>query len=288
MGVPLAASNSQQRTPRRMAGRASTRLLRLGSTQIKPDELSRQALVFSPHPDDESLGCGGTIIKKMRSGAKVTLVHMTDGGASTDLIAREELVAMRKRECLGAARVLGVSDTIFLEYADGKLWDSISPATNRVAEIVERMQPEQVFVPYCREPMKQAADHVAATKIVLAALERVGRPVAVWEYPIWAWLHWPWVRLRQTGPLTRTKHVLWNSGCLLFGARSLLEWRRRVDIADVLDEKREAIAQHRSQTERIVAQPGYMTLGDVCHGEFLEWFMQDREYFRVYDYPTRR
>ncbi|MFZ0591026.1 MAG: PIG-L deacetylase family protein [Bryobacteraceae bacterium] len=288
MDVRLAASNVHRQPARRLAGRASTRLLKLASTRIAPDELNGRALVFSPHPDDESLGCGGTILKKVRSGATVTLVHMTDGGASTDLIAREELVAMRKRECLSAARVLGVSDTIFLEYADGKLWDSISPATDRVAEIIKRLQPAQVFVPYCREPMKQAADHVAATKIVRAALERVGRSVTVWEYPIWAWLHWPWVRLRQPGPLMRTKHVLWNSGYLLFGARSLLEWRRRVEIADVLDEKREAIAQHRSQTERIVAHPGYMTLGDVCHGEFLEWFMQDCEYFRVYDYPAGR
>jgi LmbE family N-acetylglucosaminyl deacetylase len=217
-----------------------------------------------------------------------TLIHMTDGGASTDLIARDELVTMRKRECLDAARVLGVTNTIFLEYADTKLWDNISPATERVAEILERERPGQVFVPYRHEPTRQAADHVAATKIVLAAVERVGRPVVVWEYPIWAWLHWPWVRLRQPGPLMRTKHLLWNSGLLLFGMRPLLDWRRHVDIGDVLEEKRTAIAQHRSQTERIIAHPGYMTLDDVCHGEFVEWFLQDREYFRVYDFPGRR
>jgi LmbE family N-acetylglucosaminyl deacetylase len=288
MGIRSVASSPPRSVSQRKAGRVCGRLLTLASTDITVNELRQPALVFSPHPDDESLGCGGTIFKKMRAGATVTLVHMTDGGASTDLIPREELKAIRKRECLNAARVLGVTDTIFLEFEDGKLSGSISPATDRVADILERVQPEQVFVPYGHEPMRQAADHVAATKIVRAALRRVGRPVAVWEYPIWAWLHWPWVGLRQIGPLMKTKHILWNSSWSLFGARAFLDWRHSVNVADVLEEKRAAIAQHRSQTEQIVAHSGYMTLGDVCHGEFLECFSQDREYFRIYDYPGRR
>ncbi len=55
----------------------------------------RSALVFSPHPDDESLGCGGTIIKKKSLGARVKLVHMTDGSAANhdNLISSQELKA---------------------------------------------------------------------------------------------------------------------------------------------------------------------------------------------------
>jgi LmbE family N-acetylglucosaminyl deacetylase len=275
-------------TRQRKVGQVCRRLLTLGTTDVTPDELRQTAIVFSPHPDDESLGCGGTVMKKMRAGASVTLVHMTDGGGSTDLIPREELVAMRKQECLDAAQALGVSNTIFLEFEDGKLWDNVSPATDRVAQILEKVQPKQVFVPYRHEPMKQAADHVAATTIVLAALARVGRPATVWEYPIWAWLHWPWVGMRQPGPLMRTKHILWNSGFMLFGARAFLDWRRSVNVSDLLEQKCMAIAQHRSQTERIINHPGYMTLADVCHGEFLGWFEQEREYFRVYEYSGRR
>ena len=71
--------------------------------QVGPIELEQSALVFSPHPDDESLGCGGTILKKKQAGANVKLVHVSDGGASTTLIPREELTAMRKKECVDAA-----------------------------------------------------------------------------------------------------------------------------------------------------------------------------------------
>ena len=43
------------------------------------NELKRSAIFFSPHQDDETLGCGGTIIRKKRMGAEVKIVFMTDG-----------------------------------------------------------------------------------------------------------------------------------------------------------------------------------------------------------------
>ncbi len=58
------------------------RLLALGSTEIPTRELARSALVFSPHPDDECLGCGGTIIRKKQAGSTVKIVHLTDGSRS--------------------------------------------------------------------------------------------------------------------------------------------------------------------------------------------------------------
>jgi hypothetical protein len=56
----------------------------LGKRRNVRDDLSlrRSAVVFAPHPDDETLGCGGTIVRKIRAGARVRLVVMTDGGSS--------------------------------------------------------------------------------------------------------------------------------------------------------------------------------------------------------------
>src|ERR1700721_4387131 len=96
----------------------SRRLARslLGHTAhpVPDSELGRSAVVCSPHPDDESLGCGGTILRKKQAGATVKLVHVSDGGGSTTLIPRQELTAMRKRECVNAGRVLGIDDIYFL------------------------------------------------------------------------------------------------------------------------------------------------------------------------------
>jgi LmbE family N-acetylglucosaminyl deacetylase len=247
-------------------------------------ELRQPALVFSPHPDDESLGCGGTILKKKQAGANVKLVHVSDGGASTSLIPWKELTAMRRKECEDAGRVLGVDDIYFLDFPDGNLWEHIPAATDRVEEILCRESPEQIFVPYFREPMRQASDHVAVTRIVLDALRRQRKPVTVWEYPVWFWLHWPWVAFRQNTPPIQPKHILKNSVLAGFGARGLLELKHQVDIGGVLEQKRAAIAQHRSQTEKLIDDPRWITLEELSNGELMDCFYQDREFFRCYSY----
>jgi LmbE family N-acetylglucosaminyl deacetylase len=266
--------------PRRLARGL---LGRAGHT-VAASELSRRALVFSPHPDDESLGCGGTILRKKQAGATVKLVHVSDGGASTTLIPREELTAMRKRECVDAGRVLGVDDIYFLGFPDGHLWEHMAAATERVDEILRRESPDEIFVPYFREPLRQAADHVAVTQIVKAALRRQPGPVTVWEYPVWFWLSWPWVGFSQNIPPIKPKHILKNSLLAGFGLRAFLELKVGVDIADVLEQKRAAIAQHKSQTEKLIDDPGWVTLEELSNGEFMDCFYQDKEFFHCYIY----
>jgi len=51
-------------------------------SELDEKDLGCTATVFSPHPDDETLGCGGTIIKKKRAGAEVKIFYMTDGRKS--------------------------------------------------------------------------------------------------------------------------------------------------------------------------------------------------------------
>jgi LmbE family N-acetylglucosaminyl deacetylase len=272
------------RVPNPFTRRLARSLLGRATHQVAPAELQQSALVFSPHPDDESLGCGGTILKKKQAGASVKLVHVSDGGASTTLIPREELTAMRRKECVDAGRVLGVDDIYFLDYPDGNLWEHIPAATDRVEEILRRESPQQVFLPYSREPMRQASDHVAVTRIVLDALRRQPGPITVWEYPVWFWLHWPWVGFRQNILPIKPKHILKNSVLAGFGSRALLELKHQVDIAGVLEQKRVAIAQHRSQTEKLIDDPRWVTLEELSNGELMDCFYQDREFFRCYTY----
>jgi LmbE family N-acetylglucosaminyl deacetylase len=266
--------------PRRLA----RSLLGYTARQVPDGELGRRALVFSPHPDDESLGCGGTILKKKKAGATVKLVHVSDGGGSTTLIPRDQLTAMRKQESRNAGRVLGVDDIYFLDFPDGHLGENIPAAIERVSEILRQESPEEIFVPYIREPMKQAADHVAVTNIVLAALRRQPKPVTVWEYPVWFWLHWPWVGFSQNTPPLKSKHILKNSLLAQFGARAFLDLRHKVNIADVLQQKRAAIAEHKSQTEKLIDDPSWVTLDRLSNGELMDCFYQESEFFRCYLY----
>jgi LmbE family N-acetylglucosaminyl deacetylase len=256
-------------------------LLTLRSSEIQNSELRRSALIFSPHPDDESLGCGGTIIKKKQAGATVKLVHMTDGaGSHRHLISAQELRTIRRRESVNAARVIGVDQTYFLDFEDGALSESVGAAAERILEILRREEPEEVFVPHRCEPMQQAADHIAATQIVMAALGSYRKRVAVWEYPVWFWLHWPWVSLKSSCPPIRTRHIVRNTAQSLLGLRAFWDLAYSVNISGVIHQKSAAISEHKSQMTRLISESSWTTLGDVSKGQFLDSFYYSHEFFR--------
>jgi LmbE family N-acetylglucosaminyl deacetylase len=239
------------------------------------DHLRRSAVVFAPHPDDETLGCGGTIIHKKRAGADVAIVFMTDGSQShAGLMAPDELCALRAREAVAAGEVLGVgrADLLFLDLPDGRLSQNEACGAEKVADLLRRRRPEQVFIPYHDDG---PSDHLAANRIVQRALQACGHTATVLEYPVWFWYHWPWKRLEGRG---RAGVGEVRDG-LAATWRLCRDFRCRVSVRDILDLKRKALEQHRSQVERLVPNPSWETLGDVAGGDFLRCFFQEWEIF---------
>ncbi len=154
----------------------------------------------------------------------------------------------------------------------------MAPAIQHVAEIIRKEKPEEVFVPYVREPVT-ASDHVATTRIVFSALRSYPRPdtIQVWEYPVWFWLHWPWVGLGKG--LVSRRWVAKNSLRLGFGLRAFQELRCAVDISEVLERKIAALSEHRTQMSEFIPGTGWKALGNVLGGQFLECFYVDHEFF---------
>jgi LmbE family N-acetylglucosaminyl deacetylase len=249
----------------------------------RPVDLGARAMVFSPHFDDETLGCGGTIVKKKRAGADVRIVFMTDGSAShRHLMPGAELATIRSAEALAACRVLGVQQehVTLLNFEDGGLRKAYEPAKARVIELLRDVEPNEIFVPYRKE---QPSDHLATTDIVLSAVRewRRGKPgkVTIFEYPVWFWYHWPWVSA-DTG--TGRAYTGWASGALTGSLALIRELRSRIFVGDVLGIKHAALNEHRSQMVRLLPNPQWFTLGDVGNGDFLACFFRDHELFRCY------
>src|SRR5690242_2094397 len=102
------------------------------------------------HPDDESLGMGGTLARYAREGVETHLVTATRGERGRNGESRAtppaELAALREAELAAAARVLGVSGLYFLDYPDGGL-DGVDPreAACRIAAHIDRVQPHVVI-----------------------------------------------------------------------------------------------------------------------------------------------
>lgn len=229
------------------------------------------AIVFAPHPDDETLPCGGTVVTKRRLGADVAVVVMTDGAAAHfDLIEPSRLRRLRRHETLRAVTALGLERraVTFLDYPDGRLAEHCAEAVLRVRTILDDLRPAEVFIPY-RDDVHP--DHVATSAIVRQALEQCHPKPAVYEYPVWLLFHWPLVEL---GGLAELR---WTAGKILrllhhFDASTRLD-------PSVLDRKREAFAHHRTQAMRLYADPRWPILADLSHGEFLALFFDRYELF---------
>ena len=256
--------------------------------EIGKTDLKKSAVIFSPHPDDETLGCGGTIIKKKRLDADVKIVVLTDGSQShSDFISSEELKSIRARNAIKACQILGVkkSDLIFFEFENRKLFEKFQPAVQKVKEILVDLQPEEIFIPYYNEPFYWSEDHLATSKIVLHALNLSGLRLLVNEYPIGFWCHWPWAStLPQNflkGNLSAWKKYLFS------GLNMWKDFRYFVTIKDVLKIKHYALTKYTSQMTRLFSNPKWPILEDVSNGEFLNCFFQDREFFYRYYFSNK-
>ncbi len=196
---------------------------------LTPELDRRHALVLAPHPDDEVLGCGGVIARKVHSNAAVWIAYLTDGrdGVAGD---PEAAAALREREAREATSILGVPEDhlFFLRFPDGRLVDHFETARARIRILVEELGIEELFVPYGRE---YHPDHVAASRIARACL----RPsMRLYEYPIW---YGPWIWRRLRG------RARWAA------LAQLRELRRavRIHVAEFLEVKRKALEAYRSQ-----------------------------------------
>lgn len=254
-------------------------LQRLASTMTKREraDLSGSAIVFAPHPDDETLGCGGTIIRKIAVGASVRVVFMTAGSRShTRFISPVDLKVIRRQEAVEATQKLGVSDVTFLAFEDGQIDHSLQSIAKCIKEILLEHKPDEIYVTHFKEPH---ADHRALYEGAIAAVEALSEPPKVYAYPVWYWRQWPWTRLKG-GSKRETVRIVQESLSNKLGVGAFDEFQHSVDVRDVLEQKRMALACHATQMKRFENDPNWPILEDVANGDFLDCFFQPYEVFR--------
>jgi LmbE family N-acetylglucosaminyl deacetylase len=147
-------------------------------------------IVFAPHPDDETLACGGTIVKKIREGFDVYVVVMTDGRHSHDVTlglaepSPETIAEIRATEFKEATRVLGVnpSNLILLGFEDGKLREHMSEARERTVRILHEVCPVEIYVPHRDDANK---DHRTTYEIVDGSVKEAHLRSKTYEYSVW-------------------------------------------------------------------------------------------------------
>ncbi len=132
-------------------------------------------LVFSPHPDDDVIGCGGTITKRVAEGKRVAVVYMTSGeGAGS--------AAVREREARKAARHLGVHKVKFLRFPDGGL-SMHRRFLGAVLSAIEELRPSVIYSPHGDDGH---SDHQVTYRLVTQALQSMpGYTPIHLKYEVW-------------------------------------------------------------------------------------------------------
>lgn len=173
----------------------------------------KRVLVLSPHFDDDAIGCGGTLIKHIKSGVDVSVTYMTDGrGGDSENPDKESVECIRKQEVEKSANVLGITSLKFLDFPDGDLRCD-EQTVSAITSVLKDSKPDVVYLPWFLDNHR---DHQACTSILGRAHRRVGARFKVCAYEV----HTP------------------------------LPKNRIVDITGEIERKNAAISMHESQLRR--------------------------------------
>lgn len=110
--------------------------------------MSQSILILAAHPDDEVLGCGGTIAKLADQGATIHVAFLADGVFSRagDQAKQQEELHIRCAAAQKACDILGVKSVSFDDFPDNRM-DTVAllGITKALEELIAVHQPEVVF-----------------------------------------------------------------------------------------------------------------------------------------------
>lgn len=106
----------------------------------------RRIAVVAPHPDDEILGCGGTMARAAAAGIEVHVIVVTRGQPP---LFEQSLVDRIRRETLNAHAMIGVAKTHFLDFPAAAL-DQVprSDLNHALSAALSRIEPDLMLVPF--------------------------------------------------------------------------------------------------------------------------------------------
>src|SRR5262245_27743589 len=159
--------------------------------------MARRLMCVLAHPDDESLGTGGTLAKYAAEGVETYLLTATRGErgrfGNGQRPANDVVAQTREAELRAAASQLGVREVSVLGYPDGAL-DSVSPAIAQQAieEHLCRIKPH-VVITFGPDGAYGHPDHIAISQLATAAVMRAAeraRVVSKLYYIAWSGATW--------------------------------------------------------------------------------------------------
>ena len=129
-------------------------------------------IVVAPHADDEILGCGGVIAKHVNDGNNVYVIIATNGNNGAPELFSMDQVEATKKEAVLSHKLLGIKETIFLDFP--------APALNSYPQykialafksVFDKYKPKTIYIPH---PGDLHLDHAAVYRASLVAARPIG------------------------------------------------------------------------------------------------------------------
>ncbi len=138
--------------------------------------INKKILVVAAHPDDEILGCGGTIAK-VSSDNKVQALILGEGMISRDLEKKESLLLKLKENAIKAQKILGINESYFENFPDNS-FDTVPllEIVKKVEEFINKINPDIIFTHH-------HADLNVDHRITLQAVLTTCRPQPNFKHP---------------------------------------------------------------------------------------------------------
>lgn len=151
---------------------------------IDPAEFAGlDVLVLAPHPDDEIIGCGGTLARAIAAGARVTSLQATDGceGAALREVPEPARRQIRLAEAQRVSDAVGFSETVYWR-ADNARFRITDELVDRMKQLLDRVRPVAVFTPFVADTHP---DHFTLNRIFARAVADRAWAGRVFQYEVW-------------------------------------------------------------------------------------------------------
>ncbi len=183
-------------------------------------------MCIAPHPDDEVLGCGGTLLKAKES-YDIFLCYLSYGEGASPKLKQDELKTIRKAESLEVCKKLGLKDEniYYLDVGDNKINHNNFEDFKELLSLIREIRPNTVFIPDEKDAYN---DHKEASLLAKRCLDMAG----------------------SNNFLKNDEQSWWVDNVLEYEVSSpLSDYQYSVDISEVIDKKIDLLSSYKSQSK---------------------------------------
>jgi LmbE family N-acetylglucosaminyl deacetylase len=161
---------------------------------------ARQVLIVAAHPDDEALGCGGTLVKLAAKGLVPKIVFFTDGEGSRTSDIGFDAGRKRASAAISAATILGAEVIRLGQFPDNAL-DTVPLLTlvQFLEEVISQVEPDMILTHWVGD---LNVDHQIVSRAVLTATRpQRGMPVkSIFSFEIPSSSEWNFSSVQPFAP----------------------------------------------------------------------------------------